>query len=217
MSVGKHRLGKLECSGSFSFNQAPTSCQDLKKEGHNLNGVYTVRGQNGVKSVFCDMSKQTEEQGLETVLDQKVFFQVYNFLSDLTGSPNQDPVMTFQMELANVGNSINSTNGTFTTPVQGVYLFSVQGRANDKYDAQLRLMKNEEEISSTSAVEGHDFTITSIVTLRAGDLIQIKQDDRDFYSEYNYSHQTSFTGSLLHGVALSKREFCNRTKREPDK
>ena len=40
-----------------SFEGLPTSCEDLSQLGHSLNGFYTVKGSNGILTVYCDFRK----------------------------------------------------------------------------------------------------------------------------------------------------------------
>lgn len=55
---GSHKLGKLECSGkSMKPNQLPTSCQDLWRIGHTLNGFYPVRNGNKIQIIHCDFTQ----------------------------------------------------------------------------------------------------------------------------------------------------------------
>ena len=77
-SSSQHRLGKLECSGFESFHKVPTSCEDLKREGHSLNGIYTVKENNNIKVVFCDMGKLPGDKGILFNYNIVLLFICYN-------------------------------------------------------------------------------------------------------------------------------------------
>ena len=56
-------LGNLECSGRATVNQIPATCEDLWKVGHTLNGLYDVKSNKAVRSVYCDFTKLPGDQG----------------------------------------------------------------------------------------------------------------------------------------------------------
>lgn len=56
IGFGSHTLGRLECFGQVSFTEQPTACFDLWKIGHTLSGFYVVKGEQQMKTVFCNMS-----------------------------------------------------------------------------------------------------------------------------------------------------------------
>jgi hypothetical protein len=62
-SYGIHTLGKFECSGRATVDRMPKSCDDLWKIGHTLNGLYDVKGDTEVRSVYCDFTKLPGDQG----------------------------------------------------------------------------------------------------------------------------------------------------------
>lgn len=64
MSSGEHRLGLLECSGLETSSPVPSSCEDLKIHGHMLSGIYTVKTEEGLRNVFCNMAKLPGDQGI---------------------------------------------------------------------------------------------------------------------------------------------------------
>lgn len=54
---GSHLLGKLECSGRLDRPAIiPTSCYDLWIQGHTLNGLYNVKKDNKISSIYCDFT-----------------------------------------------------------------------------------------------------------------------------------------------------------------
>lgn len=63
LSSGNHTLGRFVCSGKSTVNRMPTSCQELWKIGHTLNGLYSVAGSKSVQVVYCDFSKPFSDPG----------------------------------------------------------------------------------------------------------------------------------------------------------
>ena len=62
-SSGRFTLGKFECSGTQPFQGMPSSCEDLKRIGHHFSGLYTVKVNNKVQTIYCDMSKLPGDKG----------------------------------------------------------------------------------------------------------------------------------------------------------
>ena len=44
-----------------SINGLPSSCGDLKRIGHTLNGIYSIAGSSMMESVFCDFTKRPRD------------------------------------------------------------------------------------------------------------------------------------------------------------
>ncbi|EFX82762.1 hypothetical protein DAPPUDRAFT_316492 [Daphnia pulex] len=65
---GIHTLGQLECSGSIAVNGLPTSCEDLWRIGHSLNGLYFVMEDELVKNVYCNFTKFFSEAGFQSLI-----------------------------------------------------------------------------------------------------------------------------------------------------
>ena len=57
LSSGRFTLGNFECFGTQPFQGMPSSCEDLRRIGHHLSGLYTVNNGGKLKKVYCDMSK----------------------------------------------------------------------------------------------------------------------------------------------------------------
>ena len=66
-SFGLHTLGRMECSGRPTIDGPPTSCADLWILSYSLNGIYTVQGAKGVKTVYCDFSKLPGDEGAQSI------------------------------------------------------------------------------------------------------------------------------------------------------
>jgi hypothetical protein len=61
-SSGIHTLGRFVCTGT-PVAGLPTSCEDLGRIGHSLNGFYSVMGTKMMESVFCDFNKLPDDAG----------------------------------------------------------------------------------------------------------------------------------------------------------
>ena len=48
---------------AVAINGLPSSCDDLKKIGHTLNGFYSIAGSAMMESVYCDFSKLPADPG----------------------------------------------------------------------------------------------------------------------------------------------------------
>jgi hypothetical protein len=42
----------------------PESCQDLRQIGHSLNGFYTIKSTNELRSVFCDFDNSSGNKAM---------------------------------------------------------------------------------------------------------------------------------------------------------
>jgi hypothetical protein len=70
-SSGVHTLGRLVCSGSVAVNGFPTSCEDLWFIGHTLNGLYSVKGEKMIESIYCDFNQPPGDTS--TFIFEKLF------------------------------------------------------------------------------------------------------------------------------------------------
>ncbi|XP_057373185.1 uncharacterized protein LOC130694057 isoform X2 [Daphnia carinata] len=107
----------------------PRSCEDLRQMGHTLNGIYSVRGDKQIETVFCQFDKRYVERGYQTwigyvdVKSLPTYFNVNRFNSfNSTGV-----AIPFDVESVNVGNAMNLKTGIFTAPRDGTYFFSFNG------------------------------------------------------------------------------------------
>ncbi len=55
------------------IGKAPTSCWDLQRMGHKLNGFFSVKGRKNIRMVYCDFNA-TNQQGMSNMsLRFKIF------------------------------------------------------------------------------------------------------------------------------------------------
>ena len=52
---------KSNPSAVASINGLPSSCSDLKRIGHTLNGFYSIAGSTMMESVYCDFTKRPRD------------------------------------------------------------------------------------------------------------------------------------------------------------
>ncbi|XP_046448137.1 uncharacterized protein LOC124196926 [Daphnia pulex] len=196
------------------INGMPSSCVDLRLNGHIWSGLYSVMGVNMVETVYCDFSKGIEDPGLQKwigytdVKSVPVYFYVQkgsNF--NLTNTP-----IPFERVMNNVGNAMNIDTGIFTAPVTGTYFFAVSGMvsftddtATTRREIGLALYSNGNEIGLALAdVVGNmgqfeTYDMESTLNLKSGDQVwlAIKYKSTDTHVFDNFQHHNHFTGWLL--------------------
>ncbi|XP_057369411.2 complement C1q and tumor necrosis factor-related protein 9B-like [Daphnia carinata] len=191
----------------------PTSCEDLWRMGHTLNGIYSVRGAKQMETVFCQFDKRPNEQGYQTLIgyvDVKSLPTYFN-VHRLNSFNSTGVAIPFEVESVNVGNAMNLTTGIFTAPRGGIYFFSFNGLAFSAATEtwlflRVGLFLNGKKISETwereRDITGEHYspvTIQSTLKLKANDRIWLQiaemrptttlYDDTDGY--------TRFTGFVL--------------------
>jgi hypothetical protein len=63
-AIGKHKLGKFECSGSATLKSMPNSCYELFISGNQISGFYMVKASaTKLQTVYCDFSKGRDDSG----------------------------------------------------------------------------------------------------------------------------------------------------------
>lgn len=103
-------------------------------------------------------------------------------------------VIIFDTAIVNVGSSYNTSNGRFTAPIAGNYMFSYYGLANsgatnvDIYkNGTTRVLYSESDESGF-----HQIVISGVVALAAGDYVNIRCWGGSLYQNYN-----NFSGFLI--------------------
>jgi len=129
----KFRVGRLRCGGVREVSRVPHTCLDLKLLGETRPGLYHLQDSQHddyPKMSFCQLDQPGYEDGMEleshwvklTSGPGQVFFAVkhsgYNDISN-------GGVITFDVTVANEGSGMNSDEGVFTAPVDGVYDFKL--------------------------------------------------------------------------------------------
>ncbi|XP_059351518.1 uncharacterized protein LOC130694059 isoform X2 [Daphnia carinata] len=128
---GKHKVSRLRCHGKENTEAMPRSCEDLWRMGHTLNGIYSVRGDKQVETVFCQFDKRHNEQdfqkriGYQDIKTRPIYFYVQKDKSFSQSNVS----LPFERSLVNIGGAMDLPSGVFTAPVNGTYFFSFAGLA----------------------------------------------------------------------------------------
>ncbi|XP_057368460.1 uncharacterized protein LOC130689541 [Daphnia carinata] len=206
---GQYTVSRLRCSGKAKVEPMPTSCDDLWRMGHTLNGFYSVRGAKRMETVYCQFDKRPNEQGFQKwigyvdVKSQPTYF----YVQKNTTFNSTNVSIPFEVEKVNVGNAMDLKNGTFTAPRDGLYFFSFSclttaGTTAKPVFAAVGLFLNAVQVGEAWVHEGtttvnrdSPLTFQSTLTLKAGDRIwlQIKSlgdtgflyDDKNGYNHFN--------------------------------
>ncbi|KZS14837.1 Contactin associated protein 1-like protein [Daphnia magna] len=131
ISSGVHTLGRFECFGQAKSAGIPTSCEDLWRIGHSLNGLYSIKGPAMMEIIFCDFTKLPGDAGFQRwvgyadVKSTHVYFYVQRSQRFTTVNAS----IPFDVATLNVGNGMNVTTGIFTAPRAGTYFFCFTGLA----------------------------------------------------------------------------------------
>jgi hypothetical protein len=155
----------------------PTSCEDLQRIGHKLNGFFMVKSVRKMEMIYCNfLANQngtmcfnficyclsnsfvcTDKQkwiGFADVKSTPVYFYVQrNSSFNTTKTP-----IPFDLALVNEGNAMNLTSGKFTAPRPGIYFFSFAGTvrlstSSSYVDFYSRLYLNGNVIGSSNVYE----------------------------------------------------------------
>ncbi|XP_057365354.1 uncharacterized protein LOC130699603 [Daphnia carinata] len=201
---GQHEVSRLECLGKAKTEAMPRSCKDLWRIGHTLNGIYLVRGDKRVETVFCQFDKRPNEQdfqkriGYQDIKTKPIYFYVQK---DKHFSARDVP-LPFERSVINIGGAMDLASGVFTAPVNGIYFFSFAGLAQFpegpnpvQRELGANLYKNGERVAVSQVNKGHvvypdnlsPVTLQSTMSLQAGDKVWIQ-----FY--------IGKTGGFLHNI-----------------
>jgi len=129
------------------------------------------------------------------------------FYAHKTGAgPADNSYITYDASLANLGNHMNVTAGTFTCPVAGIYTFTWGGLANNSnHIYRYYIRKNNSNIgdihlrldNTASGSEFGDGERTVMLSLAANDTIRIHyQDSSGSDADYGYNY-TYLQGHLI--------------------
>ncbi|XP_057365355.1 uncharacterized protein LOC130686079 [Daphnia carinata] len=210
---GQHQVSRLACQGKAKTEAMPRSCDDLWRMGHTLNGVFLVRGDKQVETVFCQFDKRPNERGYQTWIG---YVDVKSLPTYFSVQKNQlfkttDVAIPFDVEKVNVGNGINLKTGIFTAPRDGIYFFSFNGLASSEPAegtayVGVGLFLNAIQVGRTFQHEGdvtthHDrpLTLQSTLKLKANDHVWLQITGvapTSFLFDNHHGHNR-FTGFML--------------------
>ncbi|XP_057368939.1 uncharacterized protein LOC130690004 [Daphnia carinata] len=213
-SSGVHTLGRFECSGQVAITGMPTSCKDLWRIGHTLNGIYNVKGSSMVESVYCDFSIFPDDAGFQRWIgyaDLKSA-SIYFYVTKNSSFATLNTPIAFEIARINEGNAMDLETGIFTSPRTGIYSFSFTGHIF--YPATLTytyfgvgLYLNGNFVGSgwTDVVNiPTDFQLRPVgfqatLHMKAGDQVWVKIENHSpgVYLIDDTRHYTHFTGSLV--------------------
>ncbi|XP_057377829.1 uncharacterized protein LOC130699601 [Daphnia carinata] len=213
---GQHLVTRLRCRGKAKTEAMPRSCEDLWRIGHTLNGIYSVRGDKQVETVFCQFDKRPNEQGYQTwigyvdVKSLPTYFSVQK--NQLFRTPGV--AIPFEIEKVNIGNSMNLKTGIFTAPRDGIYFFSFNGlvsslpNVNESGHLGVSLFLNAIQVTKSYQYEDNvtmlsdrPLTLQTTLKLKANDRVWLQiglGPTNSLFDDYN--GYVRFTGFMLDEV-----------------
>ena len=122
------------------------------------------------------------------------------FTAGVTSSSNtwNSGTLVFPKVITNVGNGDNSSDGVFTAPRAGVYVFfvNVQGYSNN--DVYVDIVLNGANKVRTMAQTNYDAGPNlAVLSLQTGDRVWVKYHAGQGYYTYSDSPITTFSGFLI--------------------
>ncbi|EFX79539.1 hypothetical protein DAPPUDRAFT_319423 [Daphnia pulex] len=186
----------------------PTSCSDLQRIGHKLNGFFMVKNYRKMETVYCNFYPNNnfiqKSIGYSDVKSKPVYFFVQRSSKfDTINKPIQ-----FQMERGNEGDAFDLKTGKFRAPRPGIYFFSFMGLADfltsSKVLLGVSLQLNGDSVGMAYVDDVNTTDRKSTVTIQS--TLKLEKDDRVWveitFMESssligNGNPQTYFTGFLL--------------------
>jgi len=160
-----------------------------------LNGEFTSK-QNELKSKIDN----TAASVAEIKNTPKVAFRATcakNFPHGHTTRHDENPVIWKNIEY-NIGSAFNASNGKFTCPHDGIYLFYATAMVNGQYSGEINIQVNGRMTKSTHylhQVPGQiQLSAQSVLKLRKGDTVNIAMAGT---FNWNTDSRTYFQGHLL--------------------
>ncbi len=111
-------------------------------------------------------------------------------------------VLEFNRIRVNLGDGYDIQTGSFTTPVNGIYFFTLSFMSADTKHANLALYVNDERLCVTFARSTNNVATCSAMTeLKVGDVVNVKGiqagvDGNLYQSDYVYRNHHSLVGFL---------------------
>uniref|UniRef100_A0A194AMC1 Putative mantle 4 n=1 Tax=Pinctada fucata TaxID=50426 RepID=A0A194AMC1_PINFU len=133
---------------------------------------------------------------------EKVYFQAWN--SATFTNIKSGHIFVFDRTNTNHGNHYDSSNGNFTAPRDGPYVFTWTVVTQDKYSINVELFRNNQRVSRAQAdgqpgPQNSSGSNTVVLDLKTGDVVNLRcggwmnQDQRQLYGD-TYS---TFSGWAL--------------------
>ena len=188
--------------------KATESCETLLNSGHTAPGYYWIDGPGELNFdlVKCNLNlepsdPQFEKKTMAKLAEFPVAFDLYrNVWYSSNGT-----VVTYEGSHVNVGGAM-TTEGIFTAPLDGVYVFSYCGHTYSTYygnpmtTVQIRVDSTAVSSYSIKATANYGDHVTGI-TQAIVSLMKGQKVDAYLYSGRSqtvYSNDTHFTGYLIH-------------------
>ncbi|XP_041921427.1 complement C1q-like protein 4 isoform X3 [Alosa sapidissima] len=115
------------------------------------------------------------------------------------GPMKTDTTLLFDCVFTNVGDAYDKTNGLFTAPRNGVYMFNYHIFAGGDHGAGAKLLKNKDQVvAAYNHVAPHDINTSQsvILQLQEGDTVSLLLEAGWWVAAYT-GHLTTFSGHLL--------------------
>ncbi|KAG5266314.1 hypothetical protein AALO_G00229590 [Alosa alosa] len=115
------------------------------------------------------------------------------------GPLKTDTTLLFDCVFTNVGDAYDKTNGLFTAPRNGVYMFNYHIFAGGDHGAGAKLLKNKDQVvAAYNHVAPHDINTSQsvILQLQEGDTVSLLLEAGWWVAAYT-GHLTTFSGHLL--------------------
>jgi len=116
-------------------------------------------------------------------------------------------VISFNKITTNLGGAYDGSSGTFTAPVNGVYVFSLTirlyGLSSYTYQGTFQLMINgavQLSLYPDTHGKGSEFSSasgTAVLTLEKGDTVHVVSKETKNYIEGDMEYSSYFSGVLL--------------------
>ena len=196
----------------------PSSCQELRCLGHELNGLYFVKGANKkkIESIYCnfDRSASQTDSGIDSpgsFIESRLGFidvktsPVHFYVQRNRIYSTAYSVIPWELARLNIGNAMDLSSGVFTAPKTGVYHFHFSGHSVLSNYFQITLQLNgmrmgyaisDSRITSNADADAeyHPGSLHSRLKLKKGDQIDLWLHFGALYDDGN--HFSHFTGWL---------------------
>ena len=139
--------------------------------------------------------------------DQTIFTDVstkIGFTAGITTSSGSwnSGTLVFPKVITNVGNGYNPSDGVFTAPRAGVYVFFVNVQSNDRQSIYVDIVLNGgKKVKTIASLNSQEYSKPApnmaVVSLQTGDRVWIKHNSGQGYVSFSDSPVTTFSGFLI--------------------